>query len=309
MRVLEAAEPPLVCRSAAPAAPAFDLLPAREARIGPNQAVRRALPRRARRMVGAWCFLDHFGGDATLPEMDIPPHPHMGLQTVTWLFGGEVLHRDSLGSEQRIRPSELNLMTSGGGIAHSEESRGEAARGLHGLQLWTALPDASRHGPPAFRHHTDLPVFAESGARVTLAMGTLAGRESPARTDSRIVAAEIRSGGGAFSLPLEAAFEHAIFVVSGAVAIDGSPVAPNVLAYLGMGRARVDVAGPGETIAFLIGGAPFSEEVVMWWNFVARSRAEIAQARREWESGGRFGVVAGYPGERLAAPALPEAAG
>ena len=344
MSLREATGAPIVCRGGPPAAPALEVLPAREATIGPGQSVRRALPRRARRMVGAWCFLDRFGGgsaasgpepsraeasiggaeasmdgveasmdgveasmDGVEPSMNVPPHPHIGIQTVTWLFGGEVLHRDSLGSEQTIRSGELNLMTSGAGIAHSEESRGAAARGLHGLQLWTALPEAARHATPTFAHHGELPEWREGAADVTLAIGRLAGRASPARAFSPIVGAELRFRGGETGVPVDPAFEHAIFVVSGGLTIDGASVPADALAYLGTGRAEARLSASAGSVAFLIGGEPFREEIVMWWNFVARSRAEIAVARRDWESGRRFGPVVGYPGPRVAAPELPAA--
>jgi redox-sensitive bicupin YhaK (pirin superfamily) len=263
-------------------------------------------------MVGPWCFLDRFDASglgnppvvpASMPvSMDVPPHPHIGLQTVTWLFGGQVLHRDSLGSQQTIRPGELNLMTAGSGVAHSEESRGAQADALSGLQLWTALPDGARNGAPLFDHHRDLPRWAGDGADAVVAIGLLGAAVSPARVFSPLVGAEIRFRGGAASIPLDPAFEHALYVVSGSVTIEGAAIVPDVLVYLGAGREEIEPDGEAGALAFLLGGAPFREEILMWWNFVARTDEEMETARRDWETGSRFGVVRGYPGGRLAAP-------
>ena len=163
--------------------------------------VQRALPRRGRRTVGSWCFADVMG-PADAAAVGIGPHPHIGLQTVTWLLAGELLHLDSLGSEQPIRPGQLNLMTAGHGVAHAEESPG--SRPLHGIQLWIAQPEATRHDEPAFEHHADLPGTELPGCEVTVLVGDLAGARSPARCDTEHVGAELRlqrvgrhPGGGA----------------------------------------------------------------------------------------------------------------
>lgn len=175
--------------------PDLDLTPAREARVG-DVLVRRLLPLRQRRSVGAWCFVDHYGPMSVdgVAGMRVPPHPHIGLQTVTWLIAGNVLHRDSLGSEQMIRPGQLNLMTAGRGIAHAEESPAEHDPQLHGVQLWVALPDAQRRVAPAFEHHAELPAFAAGGFEVTVFLGSLPGAQSPATVYSEIVGAEIVAG-------------------------------------------------------------------------------------------------------------------
>ena len=179
---------------AAPSAPVELLEGAPVALGGPRGLpVIRTLPNRQRRMVGAWCFLDAYGPHdlAASPGMRIGPHPHTGLQTVTWLLAGEILHRDSLGSVQEIRPGQLNLMTAGRGIAHSEETPARHSGVLHGVQLWVALPDADRDGPPAFDHHAALPVVADGGLSATVLMGSLAGATSPARCHTPLVGAEI----------------------------------------------------------------------------------------------------------------------
>ncbi len=292
-----------------PAQPEVELTPSRDAEVG-GVPVRRALPRRARRTVGAWCFADHFGPvavDPGAPGMEIGPHPHTGLHTVTWLVSGELLHRDSLGSEQPIRPGQLNLMTAGHGVAHAEETPVAAAAaglGQHGIQLWVAQPSSTRHGPAAFEHHAELPTVGLAGGRATVLVGELAGTGavSPARRDTPLVGAElVLAAGGA--VPLDPGFEHALVVLEGALAVEGAAVAPGTLAYLGQGRDGVvlDPTGDGAR-ALLLGGAPFGEDIVMGWNFVARSRDEIDRAAADWNAGSdRFGVVAsGLP--RIPAP-------
>ena len=265
--------------------------------------VARSLPRRGRRTVGPWCFVDHFG-PADVPEaaMQVGPHPHIGLHTVTWVLEGEVLHRDSLGSEQLIKPGQLNLMTAGRGVAHAEETPPGATGTLHGLQLWVAQPQATRDGAPAFEHHSTLPEAEAGGAVATVLVGELAGVHSPARVDSPMVGADLMIGGPA-AVPLDPAFEHGLLVVDEPVAVDGTIVAPGAFAYFEPGRAELGLARTGRAgRALLVGGTPFEEPVLMWWNFVARTREEMVQARREWEAGSaRFGPVESELG-RIAAP-------
>jgi redox-sensitive bicupin YhaK (pirin superfamily) len=283
----------------------LELTNARQAQVG-DMTVRRLLPLRLRRSVGAWCFVDHYGPMSVdgVAEMQVPPHPHIGLQTVTWLFTGNVLHRDSLGSEQMIRPGQLNLMTAGRGIAHAEESPAEHDPELHGVQLWVALPDARRGVEPAFEHHADLPDTAAGGFGVTVFMGALAGTRSPATAFSPIVGAELtardqtRTG-----LALDPGFEHVIFVVDGSAEVEGTLLGPGHLLYLPTGRERVGVAAPGGSRLLLLGGVPLGEPLLMWWNFVARTPEEIAAARADWRDG-RFGGVGGYTGDPLPAPPL-----
>jgi redox-sensitive bicupin YhaK (pirin superfamily) len=223
--------------------------------------------------------------------MRIGPHPHIGLQTVTWLVEGEALHTDSLGSEQLIRPGQLNLMTAGRGVAHAEESplRGS----MHGVQLWVAQPEATRHGAPDFEHHVELPAFDLGSFHLTVMIGVLAGVASPARADTSIVGADLASDGGRTIVPLDEDFEHALLVVAGTVEIHGEVIQPGVLAYLGTGRDELPISTAEPSRALLIGGRPFGEEVLMWWNFVARTRDEIDEAYRDWEAySDRFGDVA-----------------
>lgn len=299
--------------------PADELLLPREVPLGGPRAmlVRRTLPNRVRRMVGAWCFVDYYGpADITgQAGMQVPPHPHTGLQTVSWLLRGEVLHRDSLGSTQLIRPGELSLMTAGHGISHAEESPAEHGAVLHGVQLWVALPAAHRDRPAEFAHHSDLPVVREPGGTITVIMGELAGARSAARTFSPLVGAELAvAAGRELTVPLDPGFEHAVLALSADSTVDGSPTPVGALRYLGGGRRAVRIASERPVRALLLGGAPFEEQLVMWWNLVGRSHEEIVQARSQWEAEraaadphGRFGSVSGYAGPPLAAPALPNA--
>jgi quercetin 2,3-dioxygenase len=288
------------------------LLAPREVPLGGTRAmtVRRTLPHREIRTIGAWCFLDHYGPQSVSSGgeggMQVPPHPHTGLQTVTWLLEGHVVHDDSVGSHQDVRPGELNLMTAGHGIAHSEVSAPGAGGPLHGLQLWVALPEGAREQAPHFEHHTDLPRLHEGIARTTVVMGELAGGRSPAVTYSPLLGAVIElSGAGATTLPLEPEFEHAALSLDGPATVDATVLERGTLLALAPGRRAVTVTAEGPARVLLIGGTPFDEDLVMWWNFVGRSHEDITEARADWAAGRRFGVVGGYPGDPLPAPALP----
>ncbi|MFG2629144.1 pirin family protein [Streptomyces sp. NPDC048473] len=293
------------------AEPVRELLTPRHVRLGESTEVRRLLPNLGRRMVGAWAFVDHYGPDdiAGEPGMQVPPHPHMGLQTVSWLHDGEVLHRDSLGSLRTIRPRELGLMTSGRAISHSEESPKSHARFLHGAQLWVALPDAHRHVEPHFQHHTELPAVTAPGFTATLILGELDGVTSPGTTYTPIVGADLALTSGAEArLPLDPDFEYAVLSMSGQAEVDGVPVLPGSMLYLGCGRTELPLRADTDAGLMLLGGEPFEEEIVMWWNFIGRSHEDIAQARADWADGARFGEVYGYDGGRLPAPELPPVA-
>ncbi|MFG2330760.1 pirin family protein [Streptomyces sp. NPDC048604] len=301
---------PSVCggRGFVVAEPVRELLSPRHVKLGESTEVRRLLPNLGRRMVGAWAFVDHYGPDdiADEPGMQVPPHPHMGLQTVSWLHEGEVLHRDSTGSLQTIRPRELGLMTSGRAISHSEESPRDHARLLHGAQLWVALPDAHRHVEPHFQHHAALPTATAPGVTATVILGELDGARSPGTTYSPIVGADLALAGGTqTALPVEPDFEYAVLAMSGEARVDGVPVLPGSMLYLGCGRTELPLHAVSDAGLMLLGGEPFDEELVMWWNFIGRSQEEIEQARRDWQGGTRFGEVKGYDGAPLTAPELP----
>ncbi|MEU8590781.1 pirin family protein [Streptomyces sp. NPDC048664] len=301
---------PAVCggRGFVVAEPVRELLSPRKVQLGESTEVRRLLPNLGRRMVGAWCFVDHYGPDdiADEPGMQVPPHPHIGLQTVSWLHEGEVLHRDSTGSRQTIRPRELGLMTSGRGIGHSEESPRSHARFLHGAQLWVALPDNHRHTEPHFEHHADLPVVTAPGLRATTILGEIDGAASPGTTYTPIVGADLALTRGAdVRLPLNGDFEYAVLSMSGEAHVDGVPMVPGSMLYLGCGRTELPLRAESDAGLMLLGGEPFEEELIMWWNFVARTGEEVAQAREDWTKGSRFGTVTGYDGPPLPAPDLP----
>jgi redox-sensitive bicupin YhaK (pirin superfamily) len=275
-----------------------------EAAVG-RFVVRRALPRRGRRTVGAWCFADHMGPAAVTEDsgLDVGPHPHMGLQTVTWLLDGQALHRDSLGSEQLVAPGQLNLMTAGHGVSHSEEATGHYRGELEGVQLWIAQPESTRDGPPAFEHHAELPRVDLRHGVATVLLGDLGTTTSPARRDTPLSGVELDLHRGVTDLPLRAAWEYAVVVLRGAVVVDDERLTPGHLGYLGDGRQELTATVDARSRVLLIGGEPFGEDVLMWWNFVARTRAELTAAYRSWQAeDARFGVVAS-PLTRIPAPA------
>jgi quercetin 2,3-dioxygenase len=287
--------------SAAPAC--VEITPSRESVVGAMR-VRRALPRIGRRTVGAWCFADHMGPELVTETrgLDIGPHPHTGLHTVTWLVAGEVLHRDSLGSEQVIRAGQLNLMSAGEGVTHSEEATGRYRGQLHGVQLWVAQPEATRHGAAAFEHHAELPQVELHTAVATVLVGEFAGATSPARRDTALVGADVALGPGTGSWPLEPSFEHALVVLDGEVLVDDRVVRPGQLAYLGVGRAELVLSAADPAQVLLLGGEPFAEPVLMWWNFVVRDRDELDSAYRQWQADDpRFGRLRS-PLARIPAP-------
>ncbi|MFD4439133.1 pirin family protein [Nocardia sp. NPDC058519] len=302
-----------LCEPSPRPGPIAELYPAREVPLGGVRGVyvERTLPQRDLPTVGAWCFLDRFGSAAATEagaSPDILPHPHIGLQTVTWPLDGRIRHRDSVGSDVEIEPGQLNLMTSGRGIAHSEFGVPGAEAG-HGLQLWIALPGTATGIDPHFEQHRELPTYAAPGLRATVLIGALGGVASPAKAYTPIVGADIVLDPDAeVSLPLDRAFEHAVLVIEGTVTIDGTELTPGPLLYLGTDRAELRLSSSDGAHFALVGGEPFAEELVMWWNFVARSHEEIVDARAAWEARdtSRFPTVVGHsPDERIPAPPLP----
>ncbi|MFG2957582.1 pirin family protein [Streptomyces sp. NPDC048291] len=290
-----------------------DVLSAREVPLGGPRAmhVRRTLPQRERTLIGAWCFADHYGPHRVTESggMDLPPHPHTGLQTVTWLFSGEVEHRDTLGTRTLVRPGEMNLMTGGYGIAHSEVSTPNTAV-VHGVQLWVALPEEHRGTARDFQHYVPEPAQVD-GAEIRVFLGSLAGRTSPVRAFTPLLGAQIViEPHAALTLAVDEAFEHGLLVDSGDVRLIDTLLRPAELGYVRRGVDALTMVNetdaPARTI--LLGGPPFEEGIVMWWNFVGRSHEDIVKAREDWEaSSDRFGVIEGFSGGRLPAPALPNA--
>ncbi|NHC25154.1 pirin family protein [Nocardioides sp. IC4_145] len=341
----------------------LEVLTPREVPLGGPRAmtVRRTLPQRQRTLIGAWCFLDHYGPDdvAETGGMVVAPHPHIGLQTVSWLFTGEVEHRDSAGNVATVRPGELNLMTAGRGISHSEVSPATTTV-LHGAQLWVALPSGSRDVDPGFVHHAPDPVVRD-GLEARVFLGSLLGVTSPVATHTPLLGAELLLQPGArVELEVDPAHEHGVLVDAGTVALDGEggdqpldqpldqTLGRDELGYVAPGRDRlVLVAGDEPARLLLIGGPPFGEQVVMWWNFLGSTHEEVVAAREAWQAQvvaadddtecpethpdaagglaerpaalqrvvptgadvrpGRFGVVPGQPLAPIPAPPLPNA--
>lgn len=327
----EEAPDEVVCTGAE--ASGVEIMTAREVPLGGPRAmnVRRTLPQRQRSLIGAWCFLDHYGPDLVSDTggMKVAPHPHTGLQTVSWLFTGEIEHRDSAGNHAMVRPGELNLMTGGRGISHSEVST-DATTTLHGAQLWVALPDADRHTDPGFEHYAPEEVTGEGWcARVFL--GSLLGDTSPVQTFTPLLGAELVLDPGArLQVPVDAGFEHGVLVDLGAVTVAASPVAEPAevkqgdLAYAPIGSEALTLAAGDDGARLLVlGGPPFGESIVMWWNFVGRDHDEIVGYRADWQeqitrdgavvpdsqevTDGRFGIVAGDHLPPIPAPPLPNA--
>ncbi len=284
--------------------------------------VRRTLPLRGRSLIGAWCFIDHYGPDevSLTGGMRVPPHPHTSLQTVSWLFTGEIQHRDSAGNQALVRPGELNLMTAGRGISHSEVST-PATEVLHGVQLWVALPDASRDTEPRFDHHVPAPVRGP-GWEARVLVGSLLGSTSPVPTYTPLVGAEIMLAPGAvLRVPIEPDHEYGVLVDVGALEVDGHTVKQTELAYLAPGAESMELWAVEETRLMLLGGTPFGESIVMWWNFIGRTHEDVVTARDAWQAQvlrdgavvadaqslapGRFGLVAGEVLAPLPAPELP----
>ena len=290
---------------------------AREVPLGGLRAmtVRRTLPQRQRSLIGAWCFVDHYGPDdvATTGGMSVAPHPHTGLQTVSWLFEGEIEHRDSDGHHAMVRPGEVNLMTAGRGISHSEVSTAATTR-LHGAQLWVALPEDARGTDPGFAHHAPTPVTGE-GWEARVFLGSLLGYVSPVATATPLLGVEIVLDAGAvLRLDVDPTYEHGVLVDLGPVEVDAVSVGVGDLAYVPVERTTIELtAGPGGARVLLLGGPPFGEAIVMWWNFIGRSHEEIARFRDDWQAqidgdrllDGPFGVPVDDPLPPIPAPPLP----
>jgi len=298
-----AAEP---CTAIGAAVKQLEALPGREVEIG-SLSVTRVLPVKGRRLIGPWCFLDRFG-PWTFSEgtpMDVGAHPHIGLQTVSWLFDGEVVHRDSLGYESLLRAQGVNVMTSGSGIAHAERTPASNSGRLNGVQLWVALPDQHRRVEATFQHVEEVPRTDQVGGIIQVFAGSLDGLVSPAPHYSELVGADLKvHARSSLSIPLQPAHEHAVLVVDGDCSLNGERLEPRVLYYLGTQRPGATFNSESGGRLLLIGGPPFPETILMWWNFVARTPQEIADARNDWEARRRFGDVQRYDGPRLAAPSL-----
>ena len=312
----------IVCTTGAAA---VEVMVPREVPLGGPRAmhVRRTLPQRHRSLIGAWCFVDHYGPDvvADTGGMSVAPHPHTGLQTVSWLFTGEVEHRDSAGNHAMVRPGELNLMTAGRGISHSEVSPASTST-LHGAQLWVALPESARQVDPGFEHYAPGRVAGDGwSARVFL--GSLLGDRSPVTTYSPLLGAELLlEPHTELVLDVDPGFEHGVLVDDGVLAVAGQETKHHELTYVPPGSAQLALTAYDEPVRLLLlGGEPFGESIVMWWNFVGRTHDEVVAFREEWQaqitadgtvvtdsqdvSGGRFGMVIGDHLPPIPAPPMP----
>ncbi len=263
-----------------------EVIEPREVPLGGLRAmtVRRTLPTRGRTLIGAWCFLDHYGPDdvATTGGMTVAPHPHTGLQTVSWLFTGEIEHRDSTGHRAMVRPGELHLMTAGRGISHSEISTAGTSV-LHGAQLWVTLPDGKRAVEPGFEHYV-APLVEGDGWAARVFLGACLGQVSPVAAHTPLVGAEISvECGTTLRLPVDPSYEHGVLVDTGAVTVDGVPLAAAELAFVPVGAEAIEIRAAARTRLLLIGGTPLGERIVMWWNFVGRDHSEIEEYRQEWQ--------------------------
>ncbi len=294
----------------------MEVLTPREVPLGGlrSMSVRRTLPQRQRSLIGAWCFVDHYGPDDVdgAGAMVVAPHPHTGLQTVSWLFTGEIEHRDSAGHHAVVRPGELNLMTAGRGISHSEYSTAGTTT-LHGAQLWVALPDGHRQVDPTFEHHTPEPVSG-GGWQARVFLGSLLGSTSPVRTFSPLLGAELTlQAGASLTVPVEPSYELGVLVDTGAVTVDGSPLDSHELGFVPPGSSSLRIRAAQDARLLLLGGPPFGEKIVMWWNFIGRRHEEVVTYRAEWEAlitdgrAGRFQLPQRDPQAPLHAPPLPNA--
>lgn len=283
------------------------LLPAREAMLGEGMKIRRLLPHRQQRMIGAWCFFDH-AGPADVSEgqgVRVGPHPHTGLQTFSWMMDGEILHRDSLGYKQLLRKGEVNLMTAGRGISHSEESPQERSDTVQLAQFWIALPEEKRHMPPAFSHHAELPLIEKEGATLTLLVGELLGHQSPVEVHSPLLGVDITTAGTAqVEIPLNPEFEYGVAVLTGSAEASDHDLSPGALLYLGTNRNSITLGAKEASQIILIGGEPFAEKIMLYWNFVARNTEEVREYIKLWHDTNHFGTVEGYDGEPLRSPEL-----
>ena len=270
----------------------------RTAQVGEMHVVR-VLPAKQKRAVGPWCFVDLMSPDdiEEPPPLEIGPHPHIGLATVTWLFAGSALHSDSLGSEQIISPGQLNLMTSGHGLAHAElgvePATARDTGGIMGAQMWLAQPESTRHGESRFEHLGTLPEFELAGSHGVAFLGGLGDALSPAIVDHPAVGLDLTLDAPTV-IPANQTFEYAIVPINRPIRVEDAIVEPGSLAFVPAGQEELRIEGQSEGIRLLIlGGKPLGEQIKMWWNFVARDQDEITDAWRDWRNHNdeRFGPV------------------
>ncbi len=289
---------PTVADGAERGVAAIEIREGRTTQLG-GMGIVRVLPTKRKRAVGPWCFVDLMepADVAEPPPLEIGPHPHIGLATVTWLFAGSVLHSDSLDTQQLIRPGELNLMTAGHGVAHAEEGvttgRGEGLGAKMGVQMWLAQPDQERHGGAAFQHVAEVPSVAAGRGEARVLLGSYGGVTSPARFAHPAVGLDLALS-GPLELETDPGFEHGVVPVDRPVRVDDAIVEPGSLAIAPPGREslRLEARSDGGRL-LVLGGEPLGTPIKMWWNFVARTLDEITEAWTAWQAGDedRFGPV------------------
>ncbi|MGE8570916.1 MAG: pirin family protein [Acinetobacter amyesii] len=283
--------------------------PLRRAEIGQGTVIKRALPSRHKRMIGAWCFLDH-AGPVHFPQgdgLDVGPHPHIGLQTFTWMIDGTMMHTDSLGTHQLIQPKQVNLMTAGYGISHTEVAP-ESETQMHAAQLWIALPDDKINMAPQFDHYPELPVVTQDGIELTVLVGEFLQTKSPVKVHSELLGVDLRSSESQSTiLPLNPKFEYGFMALEGTASINGHELNEDNMVVLepGLTQVKIDLHAGGRVL--LLGGEPFESPILLWWNFVGRTQEELNIAREQWiNQDERFGSIPDYDGPRLEAPAFPD---
>ncbi|UIJ75850.1 pirin family protein [Acinetobacter sp. SH20PTE14] len=283
--------------------------PLRRAEIGQGTVIKRALPSRHKRMIGAWCFLDH-AGPVHFPQgdgLDVGPHPHIGLQTFTWMIDGTMMHTDSLGTHQLIQPKQVNLMTAGYGISHTEVAP-ESETQMHAAQLWIALPDDKINMAPRFDHYPELPVVTQDGIELTVLVGEFLQTKSPVKVHSELLGVDLRSSESQSTvLPLNPKFEYGFMALEGTASVNGHELNEDNMVVLepGLTQVKIDLHAGGRVL--LLGGEPFESPILLWWNFVGRTQEELNIAREQWiNQDERFGSIPDYDGPRLEAPAFPD---
>ena len=282
----------------------------RSAEIGKGTVIKRALPSREKRMIGAWCFLDHAGpvhfeaGEG----LDVGPHPHIGLQTFTWMIEGTMLHSDSLGTvDQLIRPKQVNLMTAGHGISHTEVAPATETK-MHAAQLWIALPDSKINMAPQFDHYPELPVVEKDGVEFTILVGEFLNTTSPVKVHTELLGVDLTAKTTTKTrLSLNPKFEYAFMALEGTAVVNGHELDQDNLVVLEPGLTELDIEIHAGGRILLLGGEPFESPILLWWNFVGRTQEELRIAREQWiNQDPRFGSIPSYKGASLKAPAFPD---
>lgn len=281
----------------------------RSAEIGKGTVIKRALPSRQKRMIGAWCFLDH-AGPVSFPQgdgLDVGPHPHTGLQTFTWMIEGTMMHTDSIGSKQLIRPKQVNLMTAGYGISHTEVAPDTETK-MHAAQLWIALPDDKLNMAPQFDHYPELPVVTREGVEFTVLVGEYLNTISPVKVHSELLGVDLTAQASTTTrIPLNPQFEYGFLALEGTAIINGHELTDDNMVVLEPGLSEIEIQLHAGSRLLLLGGEPFESPILLWWNLVGRTQEELKIAREQWiNHDTRFGSIPDYEGPRLEAPAFPD---